>query len=201
MEFNEKLQALRRQKGWTQEELAARLYVSRTAVSKWESGRGHPNLDSLKALAALFSLSVDELLSSDEILKIAELDSRRKDARVRALVFGALDTSLSLLAFLPFFAARGTAAPEVHSLYTLSGVSPYLKVLYIVLCAGMTLLGIVSLARQADGSPSWTRVLSTLSLCGSAAAVLLFTVSLQPYAAAFTFALLLIKGLLLFKHP
>ena len=38
MEFHEKLQALRRQKGLTQEELAAELFVSRTAVSKWESG-------------------------------------------------------------------------------------------------------------------------------------------------------------------
>ena len=38
MEFHEKLQALRRQRGLTQEELAERLVVSRTAVSKWESG-------------------------------------------------------------------------------------------------------------------------------------------------------------------
>ena len=44
MEFNEKLQELRKQRGLTQEELAERLYVSRTAISKWESGRGYPNI-------------------------------------------------------------------------------------------------------------------------------------------------------------
>ena len=63
MEFNEKLQELRKQKGFTQEELAELLFVSRTAVSKWESGRGYPNIDSLKAISKLFSVTIDELLS------------------------------------------------------------------------------------------------------------------------------------------
>ena len=54
MELSEKLQALRRQKGLTQEELAQALYVSRTAVSKWESGRGYPSIDSLKAISRFF---------------------------------------------------------------------------------------------------------------------------------------------------
>lgn len=52
MEFSEKLQNLRKSRGWTQQELADKLYVSRTAVSKWESGKGYPNIDSLKSLAA-----------------------------------------------------------------------------------------------------------------------------------------------------
>lgn len=51
MEFHEKLQELRKQRGMTQEELATALYVSRTAVSKWESGRGYPSIDSLKAIS------------------------------------------------------------------------------------------------------------------------------------------------------
>ena len=46
MEFNEKLQQLRKKSGLTQEQLAEQLYVSRTAISKWESGKGYPNIES-----------------------------------------------------------------------------------------------------------------------------------------------------------
>ena len=78
MEFNEKLQELRKQRGLTQEELAQALYVSRTAISKWESGRGYPNIESLKAIAKFFAITIDELLSGDELLTIAEEDNRQK---------------------------------------------------------------------------------------------------------------------------
>ena len=47
MEFNEKLVQLRKSRNMTQDELAEALYVSRAAVSKWESGRGLPSIDSL----------------------------------------------------------------------------------------------------------------------------------------------------------
>ena len=62
MEFHEKLQELRKNKGITQEELAENLYVSRTAISKWESGRGYPSIDSLKAISRYFSVTIDELV-------------------------------------------------------------------------------------------------------------------------------------------
>lgn len=61
MEFNEKIQALRKSKNLTQEQLAGLLFVSRAAISKWESGRGYPSIESLKMLAKVFSVSVDEL--------------------------------------------------------------------------------------------------------------------------------------------
>lgn len=65
MEFCEKLQELRKGRGLTQEELAEMLYVSRTAISKREFGRGYPSIDSLKAISAQFSVSLDNLLSGE----------------------------------------------------------------------------------------------------------------------------------------
>lgn len=76
MEFGEKLQLLRKERGLTQAELAEQLFVSRAAVSKRESGRGYPGIDSLKAIAKYFSVSLDSLLSCDTVLAIAEEDGR-----------------------------------------------------------------------------------------------------------------------------
>lgn len=87
MEFCEKLQELRKKRGLTQEELAEQLYVSRTAISKWESGRGYPSIDSLKAIAKYFSVSVDDLLSGDTVLAIAEEDRTQSEKRSRTLAY------------------------------------------------------------------------------------------------------------------
>ena len=102
MEFNEKLQELRKREGMTQEELASKLYVSRTAISKWESGRGYPNIESLKAISKLFGVTVDELLSSDEILSMAEEDGKQKTRGLQIFIVGLLDVCAALLLFLPF---------------------------------------------------------------------------------------------------
>ena len=107
MELSEKLQELRKEKGLTQEELAEALFVSRTAISKWESGRGVPNIESLKAISKFFSVSIDELLSGEEILKIADEDNKQKEKHTRDLVFGLLDCSLIMFLFLPFFGQKG----------------------------------------------------------------------------------------------
>lgn len=108
MELSEKLQELRKEKGLTQEELAEALFVSRTAISKWESGRGVPNIESLKAISKFFSVSIDELLSGEEILKIADEDNKQKEKHTRDLVFGLLDCSLIMFSGLCQFRVSST---------------------------------------------------------------------------------------------
>ena len=133
MEFNEKLQLLRKQKGITQEELASSLYVSRTAVSKWESGRGYPSIDSLKNIAQYFSVTVDELLSGDEILTIAEKEKKEKKKFSTSFVFALLDISVVTFFFFPFFAERKNGVINEVALLSLNEVQPYLKVLYFII--------------------------------------------------------------------
>lgn len=199
MEFGEKLQALRKSRNLTQEALAEQLYVSRTAISKWESGRGYPSIDSLKAIAGYFSISLDELLSSDAILTIAEEDQKRRERHSRALVFGLLDCSAGLLLFLPFFGERTGTAVRAVSLLSLAPAEACIQPILLAAVILLTLCGIAALALQNVGPVIWQRGKDRLSLGLSTASVLLFIACTQPYAGVFTFVLLIIKALLLIK--
>ena len=200
MEFNQKLQELRKQKGLTQEELAEQLYVSRTAISKWESGRGYPNIESLRAIAKFFSVTLDDLLSSDEVLTIAEEDNKQKEKLFRDLTYGLLDLCAALLLFLPFFANKTEEDVQSVSLIALDGVQPYLKIAYLAVVISMIVMGVLTLALQNVKTAAWVKSKTTISLMLGAIAVLVFIISSQPYAAVFAFALLAIKALMLIKR-
>ena len=199
MEFHEKLQELRKRKGLTQEELAEPLFVSRTAVSKWESGRGFPNIESLKAISAYFGISLDELLSGEELLVIAEKDHKEKERTVRDLVFGLLDCGMLLLLFLPFFGQRVKDTVQSVSLLNLCEAQPYLKTAYMVFVLVVSAMGVLLLALQNVHRYFWCRSKYVLSIALSAMGVCLFVISQQPYVAVFTFVFLMIKTLMLLK--
>ena len=67
MTFSEKISALRKQKGWSQEELAEKLMVTRQAVSKWESAQSMPDLDKLVQLSEALGVSTDYLLKDEQM--------------------------------------------------------------------------------------------------------------------------------------
>lgn len=199
MEFNEKLQELRKQKGLTQEELAEALYVSRAAVSKWESGRGYPNIDSLKEISRFFSVTIDDLLSGSQILTIAEEDQKQKNSLLLDLVFGLLDLSVSMFLFLPLFGQREHDTVYEVSLLALSNIAPYLMGAYIAIIAGMILWGILTLALQNCNGKFWVNYKRRISFLLGGLGTLLFIVSMQPYAAALLFIFLCIKILVFAK--
>lgn len=79
MEFNNKLYELRKQKGFSQEELANRLNVSRQTVSKWEVGDSTPDMEKLVAISDLFGISLDELVLDKVPEPVPEVQPAKPD--------------------------------------------------------------------------------------------------------------------------
>ena len=198
MELNEKLQELRKRRGLTQEELAESIYVSRAAISKWESGRGYPNIDSLKAIAAFYSITIDDLLSSNEVLTLAEADQQQKAWQMRNCFFGLLDLCCVIFLFLPLFGQQHKEVVQAVSLLALSQTAAYLKTAYWAVVGSQIVWGLLVLALPHRIGERQTVIVSVLL---QIAAVILFMLSSRPYPAVLSFLLLMMKGFLLIKKP
>ena len=164
-----------------------------------ETGRGYPGIDSLKALAAFYGVSVDALLSGEELLNAAAEDHRQKEAHLRDTVFGLLDCGVLLFWFLPLFRSAADGTTHAVSLLSLTDASPYLRAVYIAFILALALCGILTLALQTWQNPIWQKYRSRMSYLLGAGGVLLFIISPQPYAAAFLFVFLLIKTALFIR--
>ena len=199
MDFQDKLKELRKNRGLTQEELAQALFVSRTAISKWESGKGYPNIDSLKAISKYFCVSLDDLLSTDEIITIAEEDGKQKERHLRNLVFGLLDCSIAMFLFLPFFGQRVDGVIQEVSVLMLTEEEIYIKIPYLIIVFSMTGWGILMLALQDCQVSFWLQKKDKVSLGLGAVGALFFMLSRQPCASAYLFLILVIQALMLIK--
>ena len=159
-----------------------------------------PSIESLKAISKFFAVTLDELLSGEELLMIAEDDHKQKEMHIRDMIYGLLDCSMVLLFFMPFFGQRTDGIIQGVSLLALMEVQAYLKVLYLAVIIGMIVLGILNLALRNYNSAFWIRNKNTLSLLLNVIGVFLFIISQQPYAAVYVFMFLIIKTLMLIKR-
>ncbi len=199
MEFNEKLQQLRKQNKLTQEQLAEQLYVSRTAVSKWESGKGYPNIESLKCISKLFSVSIDELLSSDELIILAETENHSNVNKIYNLVYGILDLMTIVFILLPFYGQQDGEFIRSVTLLSYNDISTITRTVYFSILILMIALGIVELIIHFFEDEKGVRISKICSIILHALAILIFTMTRQPYVTAFLFMLIMIKVVLLLK--
>ena len=204
MEFSEKLQELRKSRNLTQEELAEALFVSRTAVSKWESGRGYPSIDSLKELARFFDVTVDVLISEKELSEMATRERRMRERewsateRVRTIAFGVLDICALVFLFMPLFKVRSGCLVWSVRLLEYSGTS--LKPLYLFAIVGTAILGVVTLLSQVLKTVVLKRAVVFFSLIAGFVLLLLFIAGSLPYAAFVALLLLAFKAFFLIKQ-
>ena len=200
MEFGEKLLELRNSKGMTQEELAEALFVSRTAISKWEAGRGYPSIDSLKEISKFFSVSIDELLSSEKLVTIAEKENRANIHKVLDYLIGLNDLLACGLIFLPLFSHPVENMIYAVSLIEYSDVSATIRLIYWGLFASLVVTGAVIVVLNHFKCEKIKRVMIILSLGISIVTVLVLAITRAAYATSVAFILMTIKGLLLLKR-
>lgn len=107
MEFAKKLKELRKEKGLTQEELANQLFVSRTLISKYESGAIYPTKENAEKIAQFFNVNLSDLIDSNETISIALNDQEtnsNKIHKVLSFLIIYLSTLINILFFLPIVA-------------------------------------------------------------------------------------------------
>lgn len=170
MTFSEKLMQLRRQKGWSQEELGEKLDVTRQTVSKWELGSTTPEMEKLIAMSELFGISIDELAKdggaavapAEEIsetkprmVRLGEWKSKRTWRGLPLVHINARGKAKGIIAI--GLAAKGVIAIGLASVGVVSVGVVTVGVLAI---AGLAAVGVAALGGLAAG----------LFACGGAAA-------------------------------
>lgn len=157
-------------------------------------------MESLKCLSKLFGISIDELLSNDELLELAERDKRANIGRVIGLVFGALDVIALAFLFLPLFGQQEGDYIRAVTLLNHTGISEVLQWLYVGYLILLSSFGVFELAAELIDHEKWLSLCRLCSLALHAAAIFLFAVSRQPYVTALLFLLFMVKVVLLIQE-
>lgn len=197
MEFNEKLQELRKSRGLTQEELAKELYVSRTAVSKWESGKGYPGIDSLKELSRFFSVSIDSLLSSERLIYIADKENKSNIKGICNLLSGFADTMALILIFLPLYPKPVNDFIYSVNLIAYTDISKINQILYWTTFISLALIGVIRIILNQIKAEKGQKLTAFISIVVNVLMIFVLALARESYAVITAFLILLIKGLLI----
>lgn len=184
----------------TQEELAAALFVSRTAISKWESGRGYPSIDSLKEISRYFSVSIDDLLSGEQLILIAEKENKSNLNSVCDLLWGFVDLLSLMLIFLPLHPKPVNGYIYSVNLFEYVDNNKWIITIYWIMFITLTIIGIVKILMVYFKFEKGKKVITALSIGCSVIDVLFLAMTKEPYAIIVAFLLLLIKSGLLYKQ-
>lgn len=200
MEFNEKLQQLRKQKNLTQEQLADQLYVSRAAISKWEIGKGYPNIESLKSISKLFTVSIDELLSGEELISLAESENKSNIGKFYSLIYGMLDFMALVFIFLPLYGQFDGSYIRAVNLLEFTDTNMANLIIYWVIFSIIIGLGIAELTFAHFEKESWCNLATKCSIALETLAICFFAAAREPYVTALLFLFFAIKAFALVKQ-
>ena len=194
MEFNEKLKELRSSRGLTQEELAEALFVSRTAISKWESGRGYPSIDSLREISDFFSVTIDELLSGEKLLSIAEKENASNMQNLCALLTGMIDVLYLMLIILPLYPKVEEGYISAVNLFHYAETTALNQMVYWGVFLTLSIIGLAEIVFTKLKKAKMQKYMLTVSVLFSILTVLVLGLTGETYATVLSFLLFVLKG-------
>ena len=200
MEFGEKLQELRKSRGLTQQELAEALYVSRTAISKWESGRGYPSIDSLKEISGFFSVSIDDLLSGEKLVSLAKKENQSNIRHICDLLFGIVDLMNITLIILPLYPNLIDGDIYSVNLFAYTKTTSFNRMVYWVLFVALIVIGGLKVVLNQMRIERGREIITAISTGLSIITVLFLGMTREAYAITMAFLLLILKSILIFKN-
>ena len=200
MEFGEKLQELRKSRGLTQQELAEALYVSRTAISKWESGRGYPSIDSLKEISGFFSVSIDDLLSGEKLVSLAKKENQSNIRHICDLLFGIVDLMNITLIILPLYPNLIDGYIYSVNLFAYTKTTSFNRMVYWVLFVALIVIGGLKVVLNQMRIELGREIITAISTGLSIITVLFLGMTREAYAITMAFLLLILKSILIFKN-
>lgn len=116
MELSKTIKRLRTEKGWSQETLAEKAYVSRQTISNWENEKNYPDVHSLLILSDLFGVSLDELIKGDVETMKNTIHNKDASALKRAQWCGVIGLILLMAVVTPIYEHFGTVGMVIGSL-------------------------------------------------------------------------------------
>lgn len=194
MKLGEKIKSIRIDNQLTQEEFANKINISRTAVSKWELGKGYPSITLLKTISKEFGVSLDDLLTSRELLSLTENDIKRNNNITSSLV----DIVSILAIFLPLFGEKVGDKIVQTSLINTTDIS-FVRTFTLVFFVLIFIIGILFMISNLRENKKFSNNVNVVSLIAHFLLLCFSILTRQVYASIFILMVFSIKIFLYLK--
>lgn len=194
MELSKKIKQIRNDNKLTQEQFAEKMLVSRTAISKWENGTCYPSIDSLKYMSQTFNISLDRLLTGEEILEIAKTENQSNISKFNGLLFCLLDIVRIIFIFLPLYSYKTNDFVYSVSLFNSNDLGSTLKIIFMLIYIIFLVLGIIEVVLNFKEN---NRLVNKISILLDIISIFVLLFTKQPYVIALMFIIFIIKIIML----
>ena len=164
-----------------------------TVMSKYAPGKGYPNIESLKCISKFFSVTIDELLSGEELITLAETENRSNLKKIYSFIYGILDMMAVTFILLPLYGNLVDGDIYSVNLLSFTDTTPIYLAIYWIVFIVLIALGIAKLMCVCFEKESWSNIITKCSLVLSTLFICFFAAARQPYVTALMFLLFVAK--------